>query len=103
MVGNKDFEIMKDSITKIVWEKEGFLHGGHFLFNTTQGDFQVDTRPKRGDASVVKTTNTILGALVVFAPDRLYNEKTGALVHDEVVEKMKQNPRKFGKYNPDLP
>ena len=93
---------MKDSIVKISWKKEGFFEGGHFLFNTKQGDFQIDTRPTVWNTSVVHTTNQIIGSLLALAPDRFYNEKTGVLIQKEVLEKIRTD-RKFRKYARVLP
>ena len=91
---NKDLEMMKDSITKISWKREGFLHEGYFLFKTTRGDFQIDTRPTRGNLSVVRTTNTIIPSLEAFAPDRFYNEKTGGLMREEFLARLAKKQRR---------
>jgi len=103
VMANKNLEVSKDSITRITWKDGGVLDGAHFLFTTREADFQIDTVAHSDNIQVVNTVNIILGSLVTLAPDRLYNSKTGALFHDEMVEKMKKNPRKFKAYDPNLP
>ena len=84
---------MKDSITKITWKASGFLHQGYFLFNTTQGDTQIDTRRAQGNGGVAHTINTIIPTLEAFAPDRFYNEKTGGNMREEFLARLAKKQR----------
>jgi hypothetical protein len=93
IVAAKDLEIPKDSVTKISWKKGGVFHKGHFLFNTTKGDFQIDTVSTNNTLSVVHTTNQILASLVDFAPDIFYDEKTGELFVKEATEWMQTHKK----------
>jgi hypothetical protein len=102
VLSNEHLELVNDSITRISWKKEGFFRSGYFLFNTTKGDFLISVRGNGGSTVIMHAVNTILGSLVHLAPDRVYNEKTGVLVRDEVAEKIRKNPKRYGKYDPSL-
>jgi hypothetical protein len=85
LIANHELEIRRESVTRIDWHQEGFLSPGYFRFATAAGPVQIDTvRRAFGNEGVLYTDRQLIGALLMFAEDRFYNEKTGVLMAKQV-------------------
>jgi hypothetical protein len=80
----KDFELQRDHIVKIIYYGPGMLFGGRLLFATVGKKIDVSITVVSGwNPGIVSTMKTLVSSLLVFAPERLYDEKTGERVRDE--------------------
>ncbi|MDA4134060.1 MAG: hypothetical protein OK441_00640 [Thaumarchaeota archaeon] len=88
LIGRKKFELSKESIFKILYEAPGLFFGGRLIFESVGEEVRLDISVVSvRNPSGVLTVEKMIDALLIFAPDRLYDEKSGALVRDE-------NPRR---------
>ena len=88
LIGRKQFELSKESIFKILYDAPGLFFGGRLVFESVGEEVQLDISVVSvWNQGSVLTVERMIDALLIFAPDRLYDEKTGALVRDE-------NPRR---------
>ncbi len=88
VIERKLFELSKESIFKILYEAPGLFFGGRLIFESVGEEVQLDISVVSvWNPGSLLTVEKIIEALLIFAPDRLYDEKTGALVRDE-------NPRR---------
>ncbi|MDA4135439.1 MAG: hypothetical protein OK449_00395 [Thaumarchaeota archaeon] len=80
----KDFELQRDHIIKIIYYGPGMLFGGRLLFATVGRKIDVSITVISGwNPGIVSTMKTLVSSLLAFAPERLYDEKTGARIRDE--------------------
>ena len=79
LIENKEFELQKNSILKLLYRAPGIFSRGHITFNATSGDIELLISNLQS-GSLVYTLKGLLPSLVAFAPERLYDEKTGVLV-----------------------
>ena len=94
ILAEKNLEIAKESVVRISWKRAGLFHGAPFLFRTTGGDFRIVSAPMWTSLGVARVINQIVASLMMFSPDRFYNEKTGALVVQEALEWKNRHGRK---------
>ena len=81
LMARRDFELPRDSVRGIFFKEPGGFVSGHVTFRSDRGDIQIDIR---GDADLaVGPAPTLRRALAKFAPDRAYDEATGAPLADE--------------------
>jgi hypothetical protein len=88
LMAEKEFELQKDSISKILFKDPGLFSGGHVIFKTDKQDIQIDITNPPGDATTARVTPQLKASVAQFAPDRMYNEETGVLVKDEAYAKL---------------
>jgi hypothetical protein len=84
----KDFELPKDSIVKIVYRKPGLFSSGHIDIHTTGRELELVIGHTAGNQ---RTLRALIPSLIAFAADRFYDEKTGALVEAEVLQRVHEN------------
>jgi hypothetical protein len=83
LIGRKQFELSKESIFKILYEAPGIFFGGRVIFDSVGEQIQVETSVLSvWNPSGVQVIRKLVESLLIFAPDRFYDEKTGALVRD---------------------
>jgi hypothetical protein len=84
----KDFEFPKDSIVKIVYRKPGLFSSGHIDIHTTSKELELAIGYTAGNKG---TLRALVPSLIAFAGDRFYDEKTGALVEAEVLQRAHES------------
>ena len=94
LIAEKEFELPKESISKILFKDPGALSNGHVIFKSNQPDIQIDLLNPPGDATILRVTPRLKGSLVEFAIDRTYNENTGLLIWDEYKQKQAEKQQK---------
>jgi hypothetical protein len=96
LISNKEFEFTKDSIVRISYKRPGLYSRGHIVFQTKTQQIQVDISFLQGGVQAEKTAGLIVASLNILAPDRFYNEETGVLIREELLEKVaeKQQEKK---------
>jgi hypothetical protein len=83
LIGRKQFELSKESIFKILYEAPGIFFGGRVIFDSVGEQIQVEMSVLSvWNPSGVQVIRKLVESLLIFAPDRFYDEKTGALVRD---------------------
>ena len=83
IIGRKRFDLSKDSIFKILYEAPGLFFGGRVVFETVGKEVQLDVSAiSVWNSGGVLTVGKLISSLLIFAPDKLYDEKTGAFVSD---------------------
>ena len=83
LIERKQFELSKDSIFKILYEEPGVFFGGHVIFESVGEQIQVEISVLSvWNPSSVQTVRKLVESLLIFAPDRFYDENTGARVRD---------------------
>ncbi|MDA4112816.1 MAG: hypothetical protein OK474_02100 [Thaumarchaeota archaeon] len=83
LIGRKQFELSKEGIFKILYEAPGIFLGGRVIFASVGEQIQVETSVLSvWNPSGVQVIRKLVESLLIFAPDRFYDEKTGALVRD---------------------
>jgi hypothetical protein len=83
LIERKRFELSKESIFKILYEAPGMFFGGHVIFESVGEQIQVEIGVLSvWSPSSVQMVRKLLESLLIFAPDRFYDEETGALVRD---------------------
>jgi hypothetical protein len=81
LIGRKQFELSKESIFKILYEAPGLFFGGRLIFESVGEEVQLDISVVSvWNPGSVLTIEKTIDALLIFAPNRLYDERTGALV-----------------------
>jgi hypothetical protein len=88
LMAAKDFEFPKDSIVKIVYKKPGLFSGGYVNIHTTGRGLELVIGYTAGNQG---TLRALVPSLMIFAGDRFYDEKTGALVEAEVLQRAHEN------------
>jgi hypothetical protein len=88
LIADKEFGMPKESIVKILYKKPGFYSRGRLTFQTASQQIVLDIPFLQGASGANKTVGIIVASLNVFAPDRFYDEDTGALVRDELLQKL---------------
>jgi hypothetical protein len=84
IVLKRDLELQRDKIVKIIYESPGMLVGGRLLFVTVGRKVQVNITVISGwNPGIYSTLNTLISALLVFAPEGFYDGKTGSKVRHE--------------------
>jgi len=84
IIGRKQFDLSKDSVFKILYESPGIFFGGRVVFGVVGEEVQLDiSSVSVWSPGGVMTQRRLVDSLLVFAPDRLYDEKTGAMIKDE--------------------
>jgi len=84
----KDFEFPKDSIVKIVYRKPRLFSSGHLDIHTTGKGLELIIGFRAGNRG---TLEALIPSLIIFAADRFYDEKTGALVEAEILHNVRGN------------
>jgi hypothetical protein len=83
LIGRKQFELSKEDIFKILYEAPGIFFGGRVTFDSVGEQVQVKTSVLSvWNPSGIQVIRKLVESLLIFAPDRFYDEKTGALVRD---------------------
>jgi hypothetical protein len=86
IIRRKRFNLSKGSIFKILYDAPGMFFGGRIVFGVVGEEVQLDlSSVSAWTSGGVATERKLLDALLAFAPDRLYDEKTGALINREAV------------------
>jgi hypothetical protein len=84
LIDRKQFDLSKESIFKILYEAPGLFFGGRLIFESVGAQVQLDISVVSvWNPGGILTLEKMVDSLLIFAPDRLYDEKTGALVRDE--------------------
>ncbi len=86
MPGN-EFELSKAVIRSIFFRKPGSFSRGHVRIKTDLDEKFISINYMTSSAGVLRTLSVLVPALVAFADDRLYNEKTGNLLNRDIQEK----------------
>jgi hypothetical protein len=73
---DRNFELAKDAIRKITIKSPGILTGGHLIFESGQEEIKVDVASQMDK----KEWTILLLSLIEFAPEKVYDEKTGQLL-----------------------
>lgn len=81
---NKEFEVPKDDVVRITYRAPGLLSRGHVIIGARAGDTRIDLASRTPEVGVDYATKALLPSLAEFAQDRLYNEKTGNLIIEEI-------------------
>lgn len=78
IISNSNFEMYRDKIVKILYEGPGLLVGGSLLLFEVgrRVEFRITVLSPWNPGSV-STVETLRSSVAVFAPDKLYSEKTG--------------------------
>src|ERR1022692_94216 len=77
LIERKQFELSKDSIFKILYEEPGVFFGGHVIFESVGEQIQVEISVLSvWNPSSVQTVRKLVESLLIFAPDRFYDENT---------------------------
>jgi len=87
LVEKKVFELPKESIRTIVYRRPGYFSRGHVVFKTAMEEKSVLIGNATSDVGALRTLQVLVPALVTFAQDRLYNEKTGELLVNDMQKK----------------
>jgi len=87
LVEQKVFELPKESIRTILYRRPSYFSRGHVIFKTNSEEKFVLIGTTTSDVGVRKTLQVLVPALEAFAQDRLYNEKTGNLLINDIQEK----------------
>jgi hypothetical protein len=95
LIAEKEFEIPKGSVSKIMFKDPGAFSNDHAIFKTNQPDIQIDLLNPPGDMTIVRVTPKLKGSLVEFTPDRTYNEATGALFRDEYFKRVAEKQQEL--------
>jgi hypothetical protein len=78
MVAKEDFELQKDHIVKIIYREPTTYIGGRLLFVTVGRHIRLKiTIVSPFNSGIISTLQTLSRSLFAFAPDKLYDEKTG--------------------------
>jgi hypothetical protein len=91
-----DLEITKNSVLKITFRRPDLFDPGRVVFNTKGGDIEFDLPSAYSTSLVWRTVDVVLPSLTLFAPDRFYGERDGALIVDSMRTKV-QRDGWFGK------
>lgn len=86
LLEKKEFELSKASITRITFGSPGPFSRGKVMFKSLQGDVTIRLASRSANIHP-EVVDRLLASLVTFARDRLYDEKTGALVADELTRR----------------
>ncbi len=82
-----DFELQKDSIRRVVYRRPGWYSSGHVTFDAETGEKIVMLKYLSSNPAINTTLKVLVPALEAFAKEKLYNEKTGNLLVDDIREK----------------
>ena len=83
-IDRKQFSFSKEGVFKILYEPPGLFFGGRVAFDSVGERVQLDLSVVSvWNPGSLLTVRKLVGALLAFSPDKLYDEKTGALVRDE--------------------
>lgn len=94
LIQSKEFELPRGSITKILYKKPREYSRGHFIFlTTTQWEVQLDVPALAGSGGTLSTMRKLVASLIIFAPDLFYDEESGILIRDEVLEKLHERKK----------
>jgi hypothetical protein len=92
LLEQKEFELPRESIKRILYRKPGGFSRGHLtfqgIFQGSEENIQVMISSTSRNAGVGKTLRNLLPSLIIFAGDRLIDEKTGHLFVNEVNEEL---------------
>jgi hypothetical protein len=85
LIERKRFELSKEGIFKILYEAPGLFFGGRVVFESVgeRVDLGISVL-SAWNRSTLLTVRALVDSLLAFAPDKLYDEKTGALVRDKL-------------------
>lgn len=88
IVLKKDFELQRDKILKIIYYEPGMLFGGRLQFSTVGRKVDVGITVISGwNPGILTTLRTLVSSLLVFSPERFYDERTGARIRDEAASR----------------
>ena len=93
LVDEKEFELPKESIAKITYKKPGTFSRGHFIFTTSEKEVRLDVPGLAGSGDTMSTMRKMVASLILFAPDRFFDEETGKLMSDEVLERLRRSKK----------
>lgn len=80
LIRTKEFELTKDKISRISYKKPGLFARGHLILKSADSEAEIKLARYGNDATSLGVNRVIISSLLVFAPDRLYNESTGDMV-----------------------
>jgi hypothetical protein len=80
LIGKKEFDFEKQSIVRIAYRSPGYIFRGHIAFKTTSDKVELKIANLTNAAITERTVLELIYSLMAFAPDRLYDETTGALM-----------------------
>jgi hypothetical protein len=81
IIAKKDFELQRDKIVKIIYDAPGNMVGGRLIIAEVGRKIELSITVVSGwNPGISSTLNTLLDSLRIFAPDRVYSEKTGQRV-----------------------
>lgn len=81
-----DFELSKSDITKITYRAPGLFSKGHVVIASNKDDIELNLARLTPDIGVRQVIKSLLPSLVYFANDKLYDEKTGKLLGNEIMK-----------------
>jgi hypothetical protein len=90
----KDFDIAKETITKILFRENGLFSRGHAIFQTPTEEVRVEVKDTSGPRYSERSNALLAAVLVEFARDRVYDEKTGDLLLDVALRKEAEKQAK---------
>ena len=84
-IERKRFELSKEGIFKILYEAPGLFFGGRIVFESVgeRVDLGISVL-SAWNQNTLLTVRALVDSLLAFAQDKLYDEKTGALVSDKL-------------------
>ena len=85
LIERKRFELSKEGIFKILYEAPGLFFGGRVVFESVgeRVDLGISVLSVWSQNTVL-TVGALVDSLLAFAPDKVYDEKTGTLVRDKL-------------------
>lgn len=88
LMADKQFEFPKESIVKVSYRAPGLFSRGHVIFQTVSETIELKIASKR-EGGVIRLLRTLIPSLVAFAEDRVWDEKTGTLLGQEILKTHK--------------
>ena len=84
LIGRKRFSISKDSVYKILYDAPSMFFGGRIIFAVVGAQVQLEISSiSAWSPGGVMTQRVLVDSLLVFAPEKLYDEKSGGMIKDE--------------------
>jgi len=79
LIAEKEFELPKESVVKILYKAPGHLSRGHLILSSTDRKIELKLS-SLANMAISLTIRPLIISLIQFSPDRFYDETTGELI-----------------------